>query len=151
MEFGELPPQQIDTFMRILTKHLEVTEFNLENEKVLFPILAFISNKDLSVVQVIPLQPPMETKINPEAALDAAIHILGNSYFEKALFSCSTKIKVGNTEAVEAIKTVMFDASKLAVTFYTPYQFKGLVKKKVSYSRNISSGVMQDFFNRKRQ
>ena len=148
MEFGELPPQLIDAFMRILTKHLEVSQVNLENEKVLFPILALVSNKDLSVVQVIPLQPPMETKINPEASLDAAIHILGNSYFEKAFFSCSTKIKVDNAEAVEAIKTVIFDASRTAVTFYTPYQFKGMVKKKIAYSKNIFNGVTKDFFRR---
>ena len=148
MEFGELPPQLMDAFMKILAKHLEVTQVNLEKEKVLFPILAFL-NKDYSIGQVIPLQPPMATQINPEASLDAAIHILGNSYFDKALFSCSTKIKVGNAEAVEAIKTVLFDSSRIAVTFYTPYQLKGLVNKSVSYSRNIFNGVMENFIERK--
>ena len=43
MEFGELPPQMMDAFMRILNNHLEVAQVNLENEKVLFPILAFIN------------------------------------------------------------------------------------------------------------
>ena len=147
MEFGDLPPQMIDAFMRMLTKHLEVTEKNLENDKVLFPILAFV-NRDLSVGQVIPLQPPMATQINPEASLDAAIHILANSMFEKALFSCSTKIKIGDGEAVEAIKTVLFDASRIAVTFYTPYQMKGLFNKKVNYSKNIFNGVTMNFFRR---
>ena len=148
MEIGELSPQLMDAFMKILAKHLELTQVNLEKDKVLFPILAFL-NKDYSVGQVSPLQPPMATQINPEASLDAAIHILGNSYFDKALFSCSTKIKVGDAEAVEAIKTVIFDASRVAVTFYTPYQLKGLVNKTVTYSRNISSGVMKNFFERK--
>ena len=148
MDIGELSPQLMDAFMKILAKHLELTQVNLEKDKVLFPILAFL-NKDYSVGQVIPLQPPMATQINPEASLGAAIHILGNSYFDKALFSCSTKIKVGDAEAVEAIKTVLFDSSRIAVTFYTPYQLKGLVNKSVSYSRNIFNGVMENFFQRK--
>ena len=91
MEFGELPPQMMDAFMRILNNHLEITQINLENEKVLFPVLVFL-NRDFTAGQVIPLQPPMNSQINSEAALDVAIQILGNSYFEKALFSCSTKI-----------------------------------------------------------
>ena len=147
MEFGELPPQLIDAFMRMLTKHLEVTQINLEKDKVLLPILAFL-DKDLNVVNVIPLQPPMASQINPEASLNEAIRILGSTYFEKALFSCSTKIKVGNAEAVEAIKTVMFDPSRVSVTFYTPYDLKGLVNKKVSYSKNIFNGVNMNFFER---
>ena len=148
MEFGELPPQLIDAFMRMLTKHLEVTEINLDKDKVLFPILAFL-DRDLNVAQVLPLQPPMAGQINPEAALDVAINILGNSMFDKALFSCSTKIKVGGGEPVEAIKTVMFDAAtRIAVTFYTPYQTKGLFNKKVEYSKNIFNGVTQDFLRR---
>ena len=147
MEFGELPPQMIDAFMRILNKHLEITEINLEKEKVLFPVLVFIK-RDFSTGQVIPLQPPMASHINSEAALDAAIQILSNSYFEKALFSCSTKIKMGDANAIEAIKTVIFDGSGVAVTFFTPYQFKGLINKKVSYSKNIFNGVMTNFFRR---
>lgn len=147
MEFGDLPPQMIDAFMKMLTKHLEVTEINLEKDKVLFPILAFV-NRDLSVGQVIPLQPPMATQINPEASLDEAIQILANSYFEKALFSCSTRIKIGDSEAIEAIKTVLFDASRIAVTFYTPYQLKGLFNKKVTYAKNIFNGVSMNFFRR---
>ena len=147
MEFGDLPPQTQDAFMRILGKHLEVTQFNLEKDKILFPILAFI-NPDGSTGQVIPLQPPMAPQINPEASLDAAIHILGNSFFEKAFFSCSTRIKVAGGEAVEAIKTVLFDVSKVAATFYTPYEFQGLVNKKLMYGKNIFNGVTQDFFRR---
>ena len=90
MEFGELPPQMMDAFMRILNNHLEVAQVNLENEKVLFPILAFI-NRDFNAGQVVPLQPPMNSQINSEASLDVAVQILANSYFERALFSCSTK------------------------------------------------------------
>ena len=148
MEFGDLPPQLIDAFMRMLNKHLDVAQINLEKERVLFPILAFVNNRDLSTGQVVPLQPPMATHINSEAALDAAIQILANSYFEKALFSCSTKIKMGGADAVEAIKTVLFDGSGVAVTFFTPYQFKGLFAKRPTYSKNIFNGVMTNFFRR---
>lgn len=148
MEFGELPPQMMDAFMRILNNHLEVTRVNLENDRVLFPILAFI-NRDFNAGQVIPLQPPMTTQINSEAALDVAIQILGNSYFERALFSCSTKIKSGASDVLEAIKTVILDASGMAVTFFTPYRFKGLFTKKVTYSKNIFDGVTTNFFHRR--
>lgn len=117
MEFGELPPQMMDAFMRILNDHLDVAEINLENDKILFPVLAFV-NRDFSLGQVIPLQPPMTSQINSEAALGAAIQILGSSYYEKALFSCSTKIRSGDDDIIEAIKTVLFDACGVAVTFY---------------------------------
>lgn len=146
MEFGELPPQMMDAFMRILNDHLDVAQVNLENEKILFPVLAFV-NRDFGLGQVIPLQPPMTSQINSEAALSAAIQILGSSYYEKALFSCSTKIKSGD-DVIEAIKTVIFDASGVAVTFYTPYHYKGMFKKKIAYSKNIFDGVTENFFQR---
>lgn len=148
MEFGELPPQMIDAFMRILNKHLEIAQINLEHERVLFPVLVYL-NRDFSVGQAIPLQPPMTSQINSEASLDAALQILGNSYFEKALFSCSTKIKSGASGVLDAIKTVLFDASGIAVTFFTPYQYKGLFTKKVTYSKNIFDGVTTNFFRRR--
>ena len=147
MEFGELPPQMMDAFMRILNNHLEVAQVNLENEKVLFPILAFI-NRDFNAGQVVSLQPPMNSQINSEASLDVAVQILANSYFERALFSCSTKIKSGASDIIEAIKTVIFDASGMAVTFFTPYRFKGLFTKKITYSKNIFDGVTRTFFRR---
>lgn len=146
MEFGELPPQMTDAFMRILNDHLDVAQVNLENDKILFPVLAFV-NRDFSLGQVIPLQPPMTAQINSEAALGAAIQILGSSYYEKALFSCSTKIRAED-DVIEAIKTVIFDASGVAVTFYTPYHYKGMFKKKVAYSQNIFDGVTGNFFQR---
>lgn len=146
MEFGELPPQLMDAFMRILNDHLDVAGVNLENDKVLFPVLAFV-NRDFSFGQVIPLQPPMTSQVNSEAALNAAVQILSTSYFEKALFSCSTKIKSGD-DVVEAIKTVIFDTNGIAVTFFTPYQYKGMFKKKVVYSQNICNGVAENCLRR---
>ena len=147
MEFGELPPQMMDAFMQILNDHLDVAQVNLENDKILFPVLAFV-NGDFSLGQVIPLQPPMTTQINSEAALGAAIQILAGSYYEKALFSCSTRIKAGDGDVIEAIKTVIFDQSGVAVTFYTPYHYKGMFKKKVVYSQNIYDGVTGNFLRR---
>ena len=147
MEFGDLPPQVMDAFLRILNDHLDVAQVNLENDKILFPVLAFV-NGDFSLGQVIPLQPPMTSQINSEAALGAAIQILGSSYYEKALFSCSTKIKSGDGDVIDAIKRVLFDQCGIAATFYTPYHYKGMFKKKVAYAKNIFDGVIENFFQR---
>ncbi len=146
MEFGELPPQLMDAFMRILNNHLDVAEVNLENDKVLFPLLVFI-NRDYSMGQIIPLQPPMNTVINSEAALEAAVQILNASYFEKALFSCTTKIK-SESSVVDAVKTVLFDGSGIAATFFTPFHYKGLFSKKVTYAKNIFDGIRTDLLRR---
>lgn len=146
MEFGELPPQIMDAFMRILNNHLDVAEINLENDKVLFPLLVFV-NRDFSMGQVVPLQPPMTTAINSETSLDAAVQILNTTYFEKALFSCSTKIK-SDSGVVDAIKTVLFDGSGICATFFTPYHYKGIFNKKIAYSKNIFDGIRTDLLRR---
>ena len=90
----------------------------------------------------------MNSQINSEASLDVAVQILANSYFEERSFRCSTKIKSGASDIIEAIKTVIFDASGMAVTFFTPYRFKGLFTKKITYSKNIFDGVTRNFFRR---
>ena len=140
MEFMELPIEMREAFLVILNNHLEVAQVNLENDKTLFPLLAFL-NKNLTTQQVIPLQPPMAPPISPDMALNAAVQILTNSYFEKAIFSCSTMIREGDSEMMEAVKTVLFDGSGVGVTFYTPYRFKGLFTKRVVYSQNIIDSV----------
>ncbi len=147
MEFMELPIEMREAFLVILNNHLETAQVNLENDKALFPLLAFF-NKNLTPSQIIPLQPPMAPPITLDMAYETALQILSNSIFDKALFSCSTMIKEGNSSTMEAIKTVLVDGSGLGVTFYTPYRYKGLFTKKVVYSQNIIDNVNPELVHR---
>lgn len=96
--------------------------------------------------QLFSLQPK-----NDETDVDKAyafvVDKLKKESFSYALFSYSTQIELENSKISNAIKTYIFTAQGIEISFYTPYSLKGLLRKSINVEKTIFGGIKEHVFD----
>ena len=63
-----------------------------------------------------------------------------------ALFSYSSKIGLVNGKVCDALKTYIFTKGGLEVSFYTPFEVKGVFNKVINVEKSMLAEIKENIF-----
>ena len=95
--------------------------------------------------QLVSLQ-SIDGTIDVDGAYAAVINKLRNEDFTYALFSYSSKIGLVNGKVIDALKTYIFTKEGLEVSFYTPFEVKGIFKKVINVEKSMLAEIKENIF-----
>lgn len=120
----------------------------IATDKFLLP-MAMVQDTADDPVQAFALQPANSKRADVDRAYEKAVEMIGKLNCQYALFSYSTQIGgIVPGKLQNALKTVIFTPDNLAVTFFTPYEIKGFLKKTTVYGKTILFEITENVFDR---
>ena len=140
MKFSEIDSNVQDKIVDMLNNHIAATANILKQDRHLIPMLMIPDTKQLVSLQSI------DGTIDVDGAYAAVINKLRNEDFTYALFSYSSKIGLVNGKVIDALKTYIFTKDGLEVSFYTPFEVKGLFKKVINVEKSMLAEIKENIF-----
>lgn len=140
MKFSEIDSNVQDKIVDMLNNHIAVTVNILKQDRYLIPMLMIPDTKQLVSLQ------SKDGTIDVDGAYAAVINKLRNEDFTYALFSYSSKIGLVNGKVIDALKTYIFTKDGLEVSFYTPFEVKGLFKKVINVEKSMLAEIKENIF-----
>ncbi len=140
MEFSNLDVELQEQIITALNNHLEISADIIKKDRYLLPMLLLPESKQLIGLQ------SKDGSVDVEKAYFRALELLRKENFKYALFSYSTRIGLADGGETAALKTCVFTADGLAVSFFTPYSIKGFVKKSIVFEKTIFSEIKENIF-----
>ena len=140
MKFSEIDSNVQDKIVDMLNNHIAATVNILKQDRHLIPMLMIPDTKQLVSLQSI------DGTIDVDGAYAAVINKLRNEDFTYALFSYSSKIGLVNGKVIDALKTYIFTKDGLEVSFYTPFEVKGLFKKVINVEKSMLAEIKENIF-----
>ena len=140
MKFSEIDSNVQDKIVDMLNNHIAATVNILKQDRCLIPMLMIPDTKQLVSLQSI------DGTIDVAGAYDAVINKLRNEDFTYALFSYSSKIGLVNGKVCDALKTYIFTKEGLEVSFYTPFEVKGIFKKVINVEKSMLAEIKENIF-----
>ena len=140
MKFSEIDSNVQDKIVDMLNNHIAATVNILKQDRHLIPMLMIPDTK-----QLVSLQSKVGT-IDVDGAYDAVINKLRYEDFTYALFSYSSKIGLVNGKVIDALKTYIFTKDGLEVSFYTPFEVKGIFKKVINVEKSMLAEIKENIF-----
>ncbi len=140
MKFSELEPAVQESIVELLNHHLQTSADILKKDRCLLPMLMIPDSNRLFGFQ------SKDANTDVDKAYAIAVEKLKQEAFTYALFSYSTQVGLQSGAVSDAIKTCVFTANGIEVSFYTPYAVKGLFKKTVNMEKSILSEVKENIF-----
>ena len=140
MKFSEIDSNVQDKIVDMLNNHIAATVNILKQDRHLIPMLMIPDTKQLVSLQ------SKDGTIDIDRAYAAVINKLRNEDFTYALFSYSSKIGLVNGKVIDALKTYIFTKDGLEVSFYTPFEVKGLFKKVINVEKSMLAEIKENIF-----
>ena len=140
MKFSEIDSNVQDKIVDMLNNHIAATVNILKQDRHLIPMLMIPDTKQLVSLQSI------DGTIDVDGAYAAVINKLRNEDFTYALFSYSSKIGLVNGKVIDALKTYIFTKDGLEVSFYTPFEVKGIFKKVINVEKSMLAEIKENIF-----
>ena len=140
MKFSEIDSNVQDKIVDMLNNHIASTVNILKQDRHLIPMLMIPDTKQLVSLQ------SKDGTIDVDGAYAAVINILRKEDFTYALFSYSSKIGLVNGKVIDALKTYIFTKDGLEVSFYTPFEVKGLFKKVINVEKSMLAEIKENIF-----
>lgn len=140
MKFSEIDSNVQDKIVDMLNNHIAATVNILKQDRHLIPMLMIPDTKQLVSLQSI------DGTIDVDGAYAAVINKLRNEDFTYALFSYSSKIGLVNGKVIDALKTYIFTKEGLEVSFYTPFEVKGIFKKVINVEKSMLAEIKENIF-----
>ena len=140
MKFSEIDSNVQDKIVDMLNNHIAATANILKQDRHLIPMLMIPDTKQLVSLQSI------DGTIDVDGAYAAVINKLRNEDFTYALFSYSSKIGLVNGKVIDALKTYIFTKDGLEVSFYTPFEVKGIFKKVINVEKSMLAEIKENIF-----
>ena len=140
MKFSEIDSNVQDKIVDMLNNHIASTVNILKQDRYLIPMLMIPDTKQLVSLQ------SKDGTIDVDRAYDAVINILRKEDFTYALFSYSSKIGLVNGKVIDALKTYIFTKDGLEVSFYTPFEVKGIFKKVINVEKSMLAEIKENIF-----
>lgn len=140
MKFSEIDSNVQDKIVDMLNNHIAATVNMLKQDRYLIPMLMIPDTKQLVSLQ------SKDGTIDVDGAYAAVINKLRNEDFTYALFSYSSKIGFVNGKVIDALKTYIFTKDGLEVSFYTPFEVKGLFKKVINVEKSMLAEIKENIF-----
>ena len=140
MKFSEIDSNVQDKIVDMLNNHIAATANILKQDRCLIPMLMIPDTKQLVSLQ------SKDGTIDVDGAYAAVINKLRNEDFTYALFSYSSKIGLVNGKVIDALKTYIFTKDGLEVSFYTPFEVKGLFKKVINVEKSMLAEIKENIF-----
>lgn len=125
MEFSNLDVELQEQIITALNSHLEISADIIKKDRYLLPMLLIPESKQLIGLQ------SKDGSVDVEKAYFRALELLRKENFKYALFSYSTRIGLADGGETDVLKTCVFTADGLAVSFFTPYSIKGFIKNQL--------------------
>ncbi len=141
MDFSNLDVELQEQIISALNSHLEISADIIKKERYLLPMLLIPESKQLIGLQ------SKDGVQDVDKAYEKAVELLKSESFSCALFSYSTRIGLADGGETDALKTCVFTADGLAVSFFTPYSIKGFLKKSIVIEKTIFSEINENIFN----
>jgi len=140
MKFSEIDSNVQDKIVDMLNNHIASTVNILKQDRYLIPMLMIPDTKQLVSLQ------SKDGTIDVDRAYAAVINKLRNEDFTYALFSYSSKIGLVNGKVSDALKTYIFTKDGLEVSFYTPFEVKGIFKKVINVEKSMLAEIKENVF-----
>lgn len=140
MKFSEIDSNVQDKIVDMLNNHIASTVNILKQDRYLIPMLMIPDTKQLVSLQ------SKDGTIDVDRAYAAVINKLRNEDFTYALFSYSSKIGLVNGKVWDALKTYIFTKDGLEVSFYTPFEVKGIFKKVINVEKSMLAEIKENIF-----
>ena len=140
MKFSEIDSNVQDKIVDMLNNHIAATVNILKQDRHLIPMLMIPDTKQLVSLQSI------DGTIDVDGAYAAVINKLRNEDFTYALFSYGSKIGLVNGKVIDALKTYIFTKDGLEVSFYTPFEVKGIFKKVINVEKSMLAEIKENIF-----
>lgn len=141
MEFSNLDVELQEQIITALNNHLEISTDIIKKDRYLLPMLLIPESKQLIGLQ------SKDGVQDVDKAYEKAVELLKSESFSCALFSYSTRIGLADGGETDTLKTCVFTADGLAVSFFTPYSIKGFIKKSIIFEKTIFSEIKENVFN----
>ena len=140
MKFSEIDSNVQDKIVDMLNNHIASTVNILKQDRYLIPMLMIPDTKQLVSLQ------SKDGTIDVDRAYAAVINKLRNEDFTYALFSYSSKIGLVNGKVCDALKTYIFTKGGLEVSFYTPFEVKGVFNKVINVEKSMLAEIKENIF-----
>ncbi len=141
MTFAELDNATQENIVDLLNNHIAATADILKQDRCLIPMLMIPDSNQLVSLQ------SRDGSVDVDKAYAAVVKKLKNEAFTYALFSYSTRIGLAAGGGADALKTYIFTQSGIEVSFYTPFEVKGLFKKTINVEKSILAGIKENIFD----
>ena len=140
MKFSEIDSNVQDKIVDMLNNHIAATVNILKQDRHLIPMLMIPDTKQLVSLQ------SKDGTIDVDGAYASVINKLRKEDFTYALFSYSSKIGLVNGKVIDALKTYIFTKDGLEVSFYTPFEVKGIFKKVINVEKSMLAEIKENIF-----
>ena len=143
MDLTNVPSGTPASVVQTLENHLSVADSFLARDKRLLPMLMTQGSrkKDNNLFQL----RPQRGNDDEHKLLKAATSVLRDIDYEIALLSYSTQIMQNGSAPSDALKTYIFDKNGQTFVFYTLYEIKGFLKKKVTFQKSMFAERFKTF------
>ena len=137
MKFTDLDIVTQERVNELLAMHINMSTGVLKRDRYLEPLLMLPDTKQLIALQ------PARGDQDVDKAYACAIDHLKAGTFSYALFSYSTKIVLASGKTSDALKTFIFTSDGVEISFFTPYEVKGLFAKKIRFERSVFADIKE--------
>lgn len=141
MNFTDINVEAQAKVLELLNEHIVTSVDIIKADHILLPMLLIYDSRQLFSLQ------PKNDKTDVDKAYAFVVDKLKKESFSYALFSYSTQIELENSKISNAIKTYIFTAQGIEVSFYTPYSLKGLPRKSINVEKTIFGGIKEHVFD----
>ena len=138
MKWEDLDATVQESILELLNQHLLTSADILQQDRCLLPMLMLPDSH-----QVMSLQAE-DGNTDVDKAYRFVVEALKQEVFTYALFSYSTRIGLASGKETDAVKTCIFTAERIEVSFFTPYRLKGFLKKTIQMEKSIVFEVKND-------
>lgn len=145
MKFTDINQERQDLIINELNNHLIASYNIIKKDKALLPLLIIKGEKE-NDNKLISLQPE-SGRIDVDKAFESALATLKSTEFNVAIFSYSTKMSFDGKSFINAIKTVIMFKDGFLISFFSPYEIKGFIKKEVYIGKSSLGEIEENIFN----
>lgn len=131
MQFEDLDQETQESILEMLKQRVEACAESLAEDGSCIPIL-FVPDANLLIGLM-----AEDGETDVDIAYELAIERLKQLTFSYASFSYSTQLVSEKGKVIDALKTYVFTANGIEVTFFTTYTRKGLFKKKLAFGETF--------------
>lgn len=140
MQFEDLDQEIQESILNMLEYHVNTCAQILTEEGTYIPML-IVPDAHLYLCLV-----PEDGETDVDRAYELAIERLKPLTFSYAIFSYSTQLASEKGKVIDALKTYVFTANGIEVTFFTTYTRKGLFKKKLAFGETFLHELKENVF-----
>ena len=141
MNFTDINVEAQAKVLELLNEHIATSVDIIKADHILLPMLIIFDSRQLFSLQ------PKNDETDVDKAYAFVVDKLKKESFSYALFSYSTQIELENSKISNAIKTYIFTAQGIEISFYTPYSLKGLLRKSINVEKTIFGGIKEHVFD----